>query len=825
MKLPRLEGTQTSRTASAQHRSSRLKGTCVLELGARVQAQADAALLQRVITSKLRPWFAMVMVALVCGVPSSAQQTPWKDYLGGPDSSHYSPLKQINTGSVNTLKVAWTYPSGDDVSYTFSPLVVDNVAYFAANKGSLVAVDASTGKLRWIHSFAGAASATTGFSGIAGQHGANYWENKDRTDRRILVSAGGYVHAIDARTGKLVDSFADHGKLDLKIGLDRGDRPLSSRTPGRIFENILILGSATGEDYLAPPGDIRAFDVVTGKLLWVFHTIPRPGEFGYDTWPKDAYKYLGGVDVWGEITVDEKRGIAYFPVASAKYEFYGGDRPGNNLYADCLLALDARTGKHLWHYQTIHHDVWDYDPNAAPQLVTVTHDRKKVDAVALASKNGFLFVFDRVTGKPLWPIEECAVPASDVPGEVTSKTQPFPTVVPPFARQGMTVKDMYDGFMKPEEKSWWIDRLKKARTGFYTPPAVGVDTINLPGANGGPLLFGTGADPTNGTVYVLSKDMPAIVKMEPSGASTAANAGELIPGHPQSSKVLGRAGLPTTAQMGRGVYEQNCLVCHGAELKGDRGPEIDTAVSRLGAEGTRKVITNGRGGMPPFSSMPEQSLNDLMTFLTRPDLAPPGSAPSKNVVWLARTVEPLHIAWLDDLINAVDVMKSSNPEPSYPKWVEAPPSRYRTGYGNERYVIGPPWSTITAYDLNTGKIKWQTPYGDLPQAGPSDKMRGNAYPRSGFVITAGGLLLFAGNDAKLYAIDSSSGKVIFSQGLPEGSQGVPAVYETNGREYILLTVCGGAHPYPVGAYMPPGGVMPPAISKGYIAFALPAGRR
>ena len=335
-------------------------------------------------------------------------------------------MNQINTSNVNKLDVAWSYPTGDDTTYTFSPLVIDNIAYFAAKHGSLVAVDATTGKELWVHTFTAAAGLPSRFGGIAGMRGGNYWESKDRTDRRLLVSSGGFLQAIDARTGNLVDSFADHGKLDLKIGLDRASRPLSSRTPGRIFENILILGSATGEGYLAPPGDIRAFDVVTGKLLWVFHTIPRPGEFGYDTWPKDAYKYLGGVDVWGEITVDEKRGIAYFPVASAKYELYGGDRPGDNLYADCILALDARTGKHLWHFQTIHHDVWDYDPDAAPQLVTVKHDGKTVDAVALASKNDFLYVFDRVTGKPLWPIEERPVPASDVPGEVTSKTQPIP---------------------------------------------------------------------------------------------------------------------------------------------------------------------------------------------------------------------------------------------------------------------------------------------------------------------------------------------------------------------------------------------------------------
>ena len=753
---------------------------------------------------KFRLFSITVIVALLCGETSSAQQTrtTWKDYLGGPDSSHYSALQQINTSNVNKLEVAWSYLTGEDTTYTFSPLVVDNIAYFAAQKGSLVAVDATTGNPLWVHPFAAASGVPSRFGGIAGMRGANYWESKDRTDRRLLVSSGGFLQAIDARTGKLVDSFADHGKLDLKTGIDRPTRPLSSRTPGRIFENILILGSATGEGYLAPPGDIRAFDVVTGKLLWVFHTIPRPGEFGYDTWPKDAYKYLGGVDVWGEITVDEKRGIAYFPVASAKYELYGGDRPGNNLYADCLLALDARTGKHLWHFQTVHHDVWDYDPDAAPQLVTVNHDGKTVDAVALASKNGFLYVFDRVTGKPLWPIEERPVPSSDVPGEVTSKTQPFPTVVPPFSRQGMTVKDMYEGFMKPEEIAWWKDRLTKARTGFYTPPAVGVDTMNLPSVNGGALFFSTGADATNGTVYVLSKDMPSIVKLVPAGESTAANAGGLIPARSRNGAAArARAGFPTPEQMGRAVYEQNCQVCHGPDLKGDRGPEIDTAVSRLGVEATRNTISGGRATMPAFASLPAQSMDELMLFLKQPDLAPLGSAPSA----------------------ATQAMMRSFAEPPYPEDVEGPPSHYKTGYGNEPYVITPPWSAITAYDLNTGKIKWKTPYGDVPQAGPSDKLRGNVYPKSGFVITGGGLILFAGNDARLYALDSATGKLIFSKELPNGSQGVPAVYEVNGREYILLAVSGGATPYPEGAYMPPGGVSTPAVSKGYIAFALPAG--
>jgi quinoprotein glucose dehydrogenase len=719
----------------------------------------------------------------------------WSEYLGGPDSSHYSPLKQVNTRNVDNLQAAWSYETGDEISYTFCPLVVDSVAYVAAKQGALVALDATTGKELWVHSFG-----TGGrFAGIAGQRGANYWESKDRSDRRILVTSGGMLHAIDARTGELVDSFADHGKLNLKTGIDRAPVPLASRTPGRIFENLIILGSATGEGYLAPPGDIRAFDVITGKLVWVFHTIPRPGEYGYDTWPKDAYKYMGGVDVWGEMTVDEKRGVAYMATASAKYELYGGDRQGDNLYANCLLALDARTGKHLWHYQTVHHDLWDTDPAAAPQLATVKHEGKTVDVVALASKNGFLYVFDRVTGKPLWPIEEKAVPKSDVPGEVASPTQPFPTVVPPFSRQGMTVKDMYTAFMTEEQKVWWKERLTNARTGLYTPPAL-IDTILMPSVNGGALFFGSGADPTNGTVYVLGKDMPSIIKLVPAGESLASNAGGLIPDRPRTGRGGPQAGPISAERRGRTVYEQSCQICHGPDLKGDRGPQVDNAVTRLGANAIRTVVTKGKGAMPPLPSLAPSLLDDLIAFLTKPESAPPGTAAPAAALAMVRI------------------------EPPYPEGIVPPPSRYKTGYGNEPYVITPPWSQIVAYDLNTGRIKWHTPYGDLPQAGPSDKLRGNVYPKSGFVVTAGGLILFAGNDSKLYALDKDTGKVLCTKDLPNGSLGVPAVYEVNGRQYVLLAVAGG-NPFPVGGRLAPGGVNPPAISKSYIAFALPEAQK
>jgi quinoprotein glucose dehydrogenase len=339
----------------------------------------------------------------------SDQHRSWRQYGGGPDQSKYVELSQITKSNVNQLEIAWVYPaSPGGLASMFNPVIVDNVMYVLGSNSSLVALDATTGKEIWIHA---------NLSGI-NKRGINYWESKDRKDRRLLFCMNNTLQAIDATTGKSILTFGDNGSVSLREGLDRDPATIGrvqSTTPGAIFENLILLGSSPGEGYFSAPGHLRAYDVVTGKLAWIFHTIPLPGEFGYDTWPKDAYKYVGGVNTWGEITVDEKRGIAYFPLGSPTYDYYGADRVGSDLFGNCLLALDARTGKRLWHFQTVHHDLWDYDLCAAPQLITVDHHGKKIDAVAVATKQGLLFVFDRVTGEPLWPIEERPVPVSEMP--------------------------------------------------------------------------------------------------------------------------------------------------------------------------------------------------------------------------------------------------------------------------------------------------------------------------------------------------------------------------------------------------------------------------
>src|SRR5262245_49678827 len=391
----------------------------------------------------------VLVFAALCaaGQPTISAQDykSWKDYGGGADSSHFVDLDQITKANVETLEVAWIYPTGDERSYIFNPIVVDNVMYVLARDSSLVALEAATGKEIWIHG---------SLPGLT-TRGISYWESRDRKDRRLIFAMNNYLQEIDARTGKSILTFGRNGLVDLREGLGRDVRSvvrIQPNNPGRVFDNLILLGSSTGESYLSPPGDIRAYDVITGKLSWTFHTIPHPGEPGYETWPKDAWKYSGGANTWGEITVDEKRGIAYFPTGSPTYDYYGADRIGSNLFANCLIALDARTGRRLWHFQMVHHDLWDYDATAAPQLITVRHDGRNVDAVSQSTKQGFLFVFDRVTGKPLWPIEEHAVPKSNMPFEHAWPTQPFPTAPPPFARQRMTVDDVNPYILTEDER-------------------------------------------------------------------------------------------------------------------------------------------------------------------------------------------------------------------------------------------------------------------------------------------------------------------------------------------------------------------------------------
>ncbi|HEY5055394.1 MAG TPA: PQQ-binding-like beta-propeller repeat protein [Acidobacteriaceae bacterium] len=680
---------------------------------------------------------------------SAAEKAPafvnWSAYGGANSDAQYSPLKQIDPTNADKLRQVWFYPVGNGTTggrFGSNPLVVDGVMFAWGKGANVVALDATTGKEIWVYD--------TNNPRQSSNRGMTYWESKDRADRRLFFTMNNEIHVLNAKTGKPITSFGNGGAVDLREGLGRpvaSIRQIGSSTPGRVFENLIIMGSATGEEYESPPGDLRAYDVVTGKLVWQFHTVPHPGEFGYETWPPDAYKYAGGTNDWGDFSIDEKRGIAYFPLGSSTYDFYGADRHGANLFANCILALDARTGKYLWHFQATHHDLWDYDLETGPKLATIQHDGEPVDVLVQAGKNGYVWILDRTNGKPIWPVEERAVPKSDVPGEESWPTQPFPTHVPPFARQKFTA-DMVDPYIAdPKEREEIRQQVLAARNeGLYTPPSLGT-TMETPGNNGGANWGTTAIDPETATYYVLSKDAPSLLHLE------AKPPRRTVPGPPENQ--------------GEALYLQNCRMCHQADLKGQPPavPGLLGIVDRVGAQRVRDAVHNGIPPMPAFPDLNDSDVDKIVAYLKAP-----GKANLSPDV-LARLMAPA----------PVDRVAPTG-------------TRYWTGYGymNSKEglpAISPPWSTLTAYDVAAGTIKWQIPLGGvdaLIKKGITDT--GSFWPRGGGVVTAGGLIIVpTKSDETLHIYDKETGKQIAALKLPCAPEGIPTVYEVNGREYVAIS--------------------------------------
>jgi quinoprotein glucose dehydrogenase len=739
------------------------------------------------------------LVVCLTAVGLSSQQgsgKEWRHYLGSADSSSYSPLDQINRSNVGQLELAWTFPGGTN-RVRFNPIVVDGVMYVLGKDRAIVALDAATGKQLWAYEH------DPLFQRDITDRGINYWESKDRSQRRLLFSAGAYLQAVDARTGKLITSFGVNGKTDLRESLGRDPKSIIEfgfgsmgwNSPGRVFGNMLIVGSRTGEAYESPPGDIRAYDVVTGEMVWSFHTVPRPGEPGYETWPKDAHQYVGGINVWGDMSLDEARGILYAGTGSPTYDFYGGDREGTNLYGNCVLAIDARTGKLRWYYQTVHHDLWDYDISAPPQLVTVRHRGRRIDAVAIAGKTGFLYVFDRVTGRPLWPIEERKVPASDIPGEHSWPTQPFPTKPQPFARQSFTVADMSPHLdHDPAEREKWTTMVETSvNKGLFTPPAL-ANTMQIPGNAGGANWGTTAADPARGIVYVLSKDEPTMLKLEAQP--------------PPRQQMLNAP----PEQLGRSVYKERCQMCHGDERRGVP-PEIPSLVDimkRMDADTVKRLVVTGRGRMPGITTLGDRELNGMIVYLTDPIAADRAAAPAGGEAEGANAAVP----------PTVPAAPSASTPP-------AGPQRYWSGYGYMRPKVGPapikpPWSTMTAYDLNTGNIMWQVPIGEVPElVAKGMRNTGSGAPR-GAVVTAGGLIFTGTPDNTLRAFDRDTGKQLWEKKLDFNPMGVASTYEVAGRQYIVIAAAASATPAPPEAAAPASATQPAKEEQGaYLAFALP----
>jgi quinoprotein glucose dehydrogenase len=644
--------------------------------------------------------------------------------------------------------------------------------------------------------------------------GINYWESADGKDQRLIFSMNALLQEVDAKTGKSIMSFGTNGVIDQREGIDGRDPAtignIQSNTPGEVFENLIILGTATGEGYMSPPGDIRAYDVLTGKAVWTFHTVPRPGEFGYETWPKDAWKYVGGTNAWGEMTVDTRRGIAYVPLGSPTYDFYGADRVGANLFGTSIVALDARTGKRIWHFQIVHHDLWDMDPSAAPQLTTIRHNGRARDVVVVTSKTPWLYVFDRVTGEPIWPIEERPVPKSTMEGEQSWPTQPHPVAPAPFSKESFSADDI-SPYLPPDEAETFRTRLLAATNlGVFTPISRS-DTVHVPTSNGGVLFGGAASEPATGALYVVAHDNPGILRLLRPGETSGRGGGAVPP-------VL----------RGRGVYQQNCQACHGEDRLGtatgvpllyataDPEKNVVAGEARFDAAAIRAVLAAGKGRMPAFPHLAAPDVDALVAFLTAAPGGPGAAGVGRGRAGArAGSGAPPELivgsgsAWTRPESGAA---RGRGAIPPYPEGVPAFERYVINEYNTVGHRIRPPFTSIVKYDLNQPAITWRIGFGDDPDlAGRGVSGTGAPGLLNGVIVTAGGLVFGAGRDRQLRAWDSKTGRQLWTSRFGGDFIGSPLTYEMDGRQYVLV---------PAGSTVRGPAASDAAGPLGWVAYAL-----
>ncbi|MGA4644855.1 PQQ-binding-like beta-propeller repeat protein [Limisphaera sp. 4302-co] len=687
----------------------------------------------------------------------------WDEYLGDPGRSHYSELRQIHRHNVHRLKVAWVYRSGDartnpPSQIQCNPLVVEGVLYGTSPGLKLFALDAASGRELW--RFDPVAAGLPGTDGGINR-GVALW--KDGTRARLFYIAGPWLLCVDARTGRLVPEFGREGRVDLRDDLGRDARNLyvAGTSPPALYEDLVIVPVRVGEGpEPAAPGHVRAYDARTGRLVWRFHTIPQPGEPGHETWPPDAWRHVGGANCWAGMAVDSRRGIVFVPTGSATYDFWGGDRIGENLYANCLLALDARTGRLLWHFQFVHHDLWDRDLPAPPTLCTVRRNGRLIEAVAQVTKSGHVFVFDRLTGRSLFPVEERPVPASDLPGESAWPTQPFPLRPAPFARQLFTYSEITD--RSPAAHRTVLDRFARLRPHVPFQPPSREGTIILPGFDGGAEWGGAAVDP-GGVLYVNANEMPWVLTM----VEVPAPGSGAVPDGPS-------------------LYLQICAACHGTDRKGRtaHGQEVPPLLEigrKLDRHGFLQLLETGRGGMPSFAFLTPEQKAALADHLLGTGEAASPPAP------IRRSATPVHALGRVPFVST-----------GYHRWLDP------DGYP----AIKPPWGTLTAIDLNTGEFRWQIPLGEYPELIARGVPPTGTENYGGPLVTAGDLLFIAATrDQKFRAFDRRNGRLLWETRLPAGGYATPATYQVNGRQFVVIA-CGG-------------GKMGTPAGDAYVAFALP----
>ena len=665
----------------------------------------------------------------------------WAAHGANAAHTQSSPLAQINRSNVASLQVAWTYHSGDArpgrSQIQCNPVVVRGVLYATSPQLKVFALDAATGRQKWIFDpFTAGADQRAG--GV--NRGVVYWEDEGGRDARILVGAGYTLFALDAATGRPIESFGDKGGVDLRAGLGERARGLHvvANTPGATYRDLLILGSSVGEGPApAAPGSVRAFNVRTGRIAWTFHTIPQPGQPGHETWPADAWTRIGGANSWSGVTIDRERGLVFLPTGSAAFDFWGGNRKGHNLYANSLLALKAATGEYVWHYQFVRHDVWDRDLPQAPVLVSIDRDGRSIAAIAQATKTGHVFVFDRETGAPLFPIEEQAVPASDLEGEETAASQPVPLAPPAFARQRFTDDEITT--IDAEATASVRERFLAARRGStWTPPST-QGTIIFPGFDGGAEWGGSSYDERTGLFYVNGNEMPWILRMVKLGKP-------------------GDGGEPA----GRRTYQAFCGTCHGENRQGDplrSVPSLENIESRLSRTTVASIIENGKGQMPTFKAIPPADREALIAWLFR-DVQTRRATPAAN--------DPT-----EDVVYA---------HTGYNRFLDP------KGYP----AVRPPWGTLNAIDLNRGTIAWRVTLGEFAELTKQGIPPTGTENYGGPVVTAGGLVFIgATKDEKIRAFDAATGKTLWEASLPASAHATPAVYAVGGKQYVVIAAGGG----------------------------------
>jgi quinoprotein glucose dehydrogenase len=711
----------------------------------------------------------LLLLLPVLAIFPACHRTPekydsWPVYGGGKDKIHYSALRQIDTGNVGGLQQAWVYHCGDVDSNSqlqVNPIVVGHTLYGVSPRLKLFALDAATGRLNWTFDPAKIAAVRNWSMNIC--RGIAYYSGSEM-DQRLFYSAGAFLYCIDALTGKLIDSFGDHGRIDLHhdLGRDVSDLYVAGTTPGIVYKDMLVIGDRVAEEADAAPGHIRAYDVHTGRLRWIFHTIPYPGEEGYSSWVDSAaYRHIGGANDWSGFSLDEERGIVFASIGSASFDFYGGRRLGNDLFADCIVALDAATGRRIWHFQTVHHDVWDRDPPTPPVLVTIKKDGRTIPAVAQVTKSGLVFILDRATGQPVYPVEERPVPdSSELTGERLSPTQPYPTVIPTFARHMLPIADL--NRLVPDSSYQDIrKRLAGLHTEWYAPPSR-EGTLIFPGFDGGAEWGGPSYDPENGLLYVNANEVPAILTMVDAPAPP-----------PASGKV-------TVGQAARVLYTTHCMTCHGTDRQGGGNyPSLIGVSKKYTEDQFLTLMATGRRMMPAFKQLSTAERQALAAFVL-------GDA--------VRQKRP----FVDSAV------KREDPYFRLPYTI--------TGYNKfltkEGYPAAmPPWGTLTAIDLDQARIVWRDTLGDYPEL----KARGihsGTENYGGSVVTAGGLLFIAAtSDAKFRVFNKRTGQLLLETDLPAAGFATPSVYEVDGREYIVIA-CGG-------------GKLNKKSGDAYVAFSLP----